>query len=369
MKLSTPIGAIVAVGLDAPVGDVAIAAVTISPDIDKVVSLELENAGSSQSLWVVHATAGRIFRITSEFDSMKGIFSFKAAKSGLLSTPDALFGNKFKTIAELADFSKVVGFCPTSHEDMFGRTLTATANLERIMRKDSPTIAMVIGDIQGGASSFESRTNELWANSSKAVPSKCCDISSDLFKSFSSEEVLRVIAARLIAESLAAAVRAARVSDLATLYPALRLNENWGFGDASLYSGLKYYTNMNERGFRGTLTEKWIEWFESNGTAPDTPWFPSEQDETPSTVSADQLVSWSPAIKQDSKGRKIIAFDEAKANFMVKRLVEDSNEHGHTWVKWLKQFVPSVELQLKSKRRLSGRQMYLVWQKYTELIL
>jgi len=370
------IGAIVPVGIGAPIGDVTVAAVVISPDIDKVVRLEAEQAlDGSQELWVDHSRGGRLFKLQISRDNAAGVFKYAASQSALSSTPDQFLGARFEMLARLAKCSKVVGFCPKTAPEAFSRTQVAMQNLRRLLLKDYPKIVLV-SDALEDVSDKDRWMRTSWESATPAVPSSVYRVTEEARQSLSQTQQIQVVVAGLVAEAIAAGVRAARTLDLSEIYPPLRLESNWGFGDQSLHGGLTRYLSFEERGFRGELTEQWMRWFETHRTpaAPETGvtapmGFPDVDPAVmvtgPAPSAGDPLAGWNPNVEKDAKGRKSIQFDKDRALYMSTRLMTEFEKHGHTWDTWEQTFVPSIDSQLKT-RRLSGRQMYLLWQKFKE---
>lgn len=372
------VASIMPVGIGAPIGDVTVGAVVISPKIDKFIHLESEGTGDmSQSVWLVHSKEGRLFRLTADFDSTSNTFKFTTAKTGLTTTPDQFNGPKFALLAGLAEYSKIIGFCPSTAGDAIGRTQVAMRNLERLIRNEYPE-AVVVSDSMKGGGDLDKIMQGVWANDSPAVPSGVFRITEEALVNMTDSVKLRVLASGLLAEALAAAVRSVRVLDLSEMYPALRLETNWGFGGASLHNGLLKFMHFNDKGFRGKLTEDWVTWYEhnrswSNLPSADTPVVPPTDPmfgmTRPASAAGSPVDGWNPPISKDAKDRETIQFDLDKALYMTTELMIEYERSGTSWDAWVKSFVPSVDSQLKARRRLSGRQMFLVWKNYRALCI
>jgi len=343
-----PVAVIVPVGVDAIVGDVAVAAVVVTENVDEKVTFEKVPNGVSLRLILRHKADDTTVADFSMKMRRTGD-GFEYSPGGLALSADALLGKLFSKYAELPDFSTVVGFCPKSEEEMSRKLQAVAKHLTKIVRDKYPT-----SHIQVSPQMFKFKLEEMWKTGRRPFPSIPTFAADE--EHLSDGDVLRLMFAHLVAEALATGVRSARCMDHGVIYPALRLEDNLGYSCSELFRGLGKIEGFEVWGLRDKLTERWRDWATANLKM-------SLSDTMPESIRAGPNVDFNKPYK-DSQDRDAIRLRPAECKRILDELEpEVANRTGRAvrFRQWAIDLVPSIGRQFKGGRPLSGRQMYIIW--------
>jgi len=355
---TVPIASIVQVGADAPVGDIVVAAAVLTERIDRRINVESTRDGNSINLQMSMNVSSRdsgktlaVIKLTPESD---GKFVFDT--SGSRRPQEQLIGELFKTYSEIAEFSVAVGFCPRSEVDLFRRLESAAHNLSKLVKMKYPNAFMCNFSIP----QLVEKKSITWADGAPMFPKGTLTVTDEAVRSMSDMAMIQSLLSVIVAEAVASAVRTARTYDLSDIYPALKLDSNLGYGCQDLYHGLRKFPSLESRGFRGDLTEAWIQEAEKT-------FAPAQARNRVRGASGPKLAP--KQISRDGTGREVMGFDKTEATRMCDELnTELTNDTpiARRWSQWTKDFVSSIHSQLQSGRRLTGRQMYVLNEVYAK---
>jgi len=343
-----PAAVIVPVGIDAVVGDIVVAAVVLTDDVDNKVLLEQVPNGNSLRL-VIWNAARNIPLADFSMKTRHNQDEFKYFPEGLVLRADALLGSLFTEYAKLPDFSTVVGFCPKSEDEMRLKLQIVAKRLTKIIRDRYPT-----SHIQVSPQMFAVSPEEAWRAGRRLFPSVATIVDND--GCLGEGDVLRLMFAHLVAEALATGVRSARCMDYGEIYPALRIEDNLGYGCSNLFRGLEETEGFDVWGLRGSLTDQWLQWSEKI---------------IPRPASARSPVGESPdthrelcKVYLDDKNRKAIKLSQKNCETIINDLEQGLANNTGSAAKVsprMRDLFLSIARQFKAKKYLSGRQMYIVW--------
>jgi hypothetical protein len=364
MVFESAVASIVQVGAEASVGDIVVAAAVVTPDIDKKVRIRSKTALDTFNVTMsiaLNDSEETLIEIETRPDNGGNMFIFDATSRSF--SPPELLGNRFRDFATLADFSTVVGFCPKTAADLKERLFEANENLSRIIRAKYPKARLCNSDIPSFLSKSHNRT---WSDGNPKFPKKSLVLTREALSGSTDTAKIQSIVSSVVAEALAAGVRTARIFDLSEIYPALKLDTNFGYSCRQLYHGLQKFPYLMGKGLRGELTEHWIQWAETNLAPRHT-----MKEETKNAPNGKRKVRsknqrLAPGeISTDKDGREIMGFDKAKAIKMSDELyaeLEKDTAVARKWSRFTTDFVGSIHSQLSNGRRLTGRQMYVLSQ-------
>lgn len=186
----------------------------------------------------------------------------------------------------------------------------------------------------------------------------------------SDSQRLQLCLGSMLAGTIADSVRACRVLDLDSVYPALCLGDNWGYASPSLYQGIvksRMVSGDPIKGDRGEITDKWMKYYEAatsiDGIPTIDPAFTTQLAATGDDDLVD-LTSWNPRIASSPKG-SVIPFSRPYALCMLDTLGKMTDKLDT----FGKEFTKSIAQQLSNGRLLSGRQMYTLYGLYKKYVV
>lgn len=351
-----PVAVIVPVGIDAVVGDVTVAAVVLTDDVDEKVIFEQVPNGVSLRL-VIRNRAHNTVLADFSMKMARTNDRFEYSPGGLALRADSLLGKLFSEYVELPNFSTVVGFCPKSEEEM-GRKLQSVAkHLTKIVRDKYPT-----SHIQVSPQMFNFNLKKMWESGCRSFPSIPTFVDDE--EHLADGDILRLMFAHLVAEALATGVRSARCMDHGEIYPVLRLENNLGYSCSELFHGLGKIKGFEVRGLRDKLTERWLQWATKNLDVSSRGYAQHASDAAISNVGFHRPY-------KDSRGRDAINLPLDECKTIIDELQQELDNNTGRAAKfrdWSRHMFPSIGSQFKAGKLLSGRQMYILWALFNKKI-
>jgi hypothetical protein len=362
-------GSVVAVGTDAIIGDVVVAGVVLSDKVDESFSFEFEHTPTTNEsdVWISHRILGRLFMLKSSIDRNTGMMNAIPTKS-LISS--GYSGAQFKQLVAGIDFFCAIGFRPESICDLVDRTDESIQRMSSIVKSKAAGEDIPMSLAGGFFAPHRANSHSDYDRISDNLPHmwKNRPLSSSVSISapdeISDSQRLQLCLGGMLAGAIADSVRAVRVLDLDSIYPALRLGDNWGYSSSSLYQGIvksQIVSGNHCKGDRGEITAHWLKYYEAStsidGIPTIDPAFATQLAATGDDL--EDLSDWHPHIANSPKG-SVIAFSRSRALSMLGVLGEFT-DHLDTFGK---EFTKSIAQQLSNGRLLSGRQMYTLYGLY-----
>jgi hypothetical protein len=342
-----PVAAIVPIGIDAAVGDVTVAGVVLTEESANGVSIDSSRHGIAMRMNLRLDTkimAGFEIKAASSFNI------FEYTPSGMAIRADSLLGTTFLEYSKIAEYSTVVGFCPKSEDELSRKLKVVAKNISHVIRDRYPDSIIYVSRKMFG---FD--LANMWELGSPTFPSERFETTGEAEDLISPTMHMRLVFAIVVAEAMAVGVRTARILDQSEMYPILSLDSNMGYSCSSLYRGLEKLNHLGDyavRGLRGKLTSQWMNWAESNLVTRSS--FSRRSSGARGTPGQ---------ITKDDQGRDAMVFDKILAEKLVQELADDiaaDTPRAQKLKSKTKVFVQSVSDQLKTRGRLSDRQMYVL---------
>jgi len=351
-----PVAAIVPIGIDAAVGDVTVAGVVLTEESANDVSIDSSRHGIAMRM-DLRLDTKRMAGFEIKADSSVNIFEY--TPSGMALRADSLLGTTFLEYSKITEYSTVVGFCPKSEDELSRKLKIAAKNISRVIRDRYPDSIIYVSRKMFG---FD--LANMWELGSPTFPSERFEITGEAEDLISPTMHMRLVFAIVVAEAMAVGVRTARILDQSEMYPVLSLDSNMGYSCSSLYRGLEKLDHLGDyavRGLRGKLTSQWMNWAEANLVTRSS--FSRRSSGANGFLSTGYYGGTPGQITKDNQGRDAMVFDKILAEKLVQELADDiaaDTPRAQKLKSKTKVFVQSVSDQLKTRGRLSDRQMYVL---------